>query len=220
MITVLSGCAVVTMDRDRTEYRSGYLVVDGARIVAVGNGPAPFSPRNVRYVDATGCLLTPGLINTHQHLYQWVTRGLAADEKLFDWLRLLYPVWASMDEGIVHAASLGGLAWLARTGCTTTADHHYVFPAMGGDVLGATIEAAREVGMRFHPTRGSMDLGRSAGGPGRTAYRCTRIWRRRSTRTRTAGNGSAALRSSTSRGSTGWVQMCGLRMRCMWTTRQ
>jgi cytosine/adenosine deaminase-related metal-dependent hydrolase len=164
MITVLSGCAVVTMDRDRTEYRSGYLVVDGARIVAVGNGPAPFSPRNVRYVDATGCLLTPGLINTHQHLYQWVTRGLAADEKLFDWLRLLYPVWASMDEGIVHAASLGGLAWLARTGCTTTADHHYVFPAMGGDVLGATIEAAREVGMRFHPTRGSMDLGRSAGG--------------------------------------------------------
>jgi cytosine/adenosine deaminase-related metal-dependent hydrolase len=164
MITVLSGCAIATMDQARTEYRNGHLVVDGRRIVAVGNGPATFSSRAVHWIDASGCLLTPGLINTHHHLYQWLTRGLAADAGLFDWLQLLYPVWARMDEAMVHAASLGGLAWLARTGCTTTTDHHYVFPSNGGDLLGATIAAAREVGLRFHPTRGSMDLGRSSGG--------------------------------------------------------
>ncbi len=164
MITVLSGCAIATMNQARTEYRNGHLVVDGRRIVAVGNGPAPFSSRAVHWIDATGCLLTPGLINTHQHLYQWLTRGLAADAGLFDWLQLLYPVWSKIDEAMVHAAALGGLAWLARSGCTTTTDHHYVFPATGGDLLGATIQAAREVGLRFHPTRGSMDLGRSAGG--------------------------------------------------------
>jgi len=164
MITVLSGCAIVTMDGARTEFESGHLVVDGNRIVAVGNGPAPQLSGEVNRIAASGCLLTPGLIDTHQHLYQWVTRGMAADEGLFDWLQELYPVWAEIDEDIVNAASLGALAWLARTGCTTTADHHYVFPAAGGDVLGATIEAAAEVGLRFHPTRGSMDLGRSAGG--------------------------------------------------------
>jgi cytosine/adenosine deaminase-related metal-dependent hydrolase len=164
MITVLSGCALVTMDPDRTEHNTGYLVVDDERIVAVGSGPAPRLLGDVRYVDASGCLLTPGLVNTHQHLYQWVTRGYAVDDGLFDWLRTSYPVWAAIDAGLVHAASLGALAWLARTGCTTTTDHHYVFPASGGDVLGATIEAAREVGLRFHPTRGSMDLGQTAGG--------------------------------------------------------
>ncbi|TCO40913.1 cytosine/adenosine deaminase-related metal-dependent hydrolase [Kribbella antiqua] len=164
MITVLSGCAVVTMDAGRTEYRSGHLVVDGARVVAVGSGPAPFSLRTVHNIDASGCVLTPGLINTHQHLYQWLTRGQATDAGLFDWLQQLYPTWAKLDDELVHSASLGALSWLARTGCTTTTDHHYVFPKTGGDPLGATIEAAREVGLRFHPTRGSMDLGQRDGG--------------------------------------------------------
>ncbi len=115
-------------------------------------------------VDARGCLVTPGLVNTHQHLYQWATRGQAVDSTLFQWLTQLYPVWAGIDEDIAGAAATAALAWLARTGCTTTMDHHYVFPRAGGDVLGATIEAARAVGLRFHPTRGSMDLGASAGG--------------------------------------------------------
>ncbi|TWD73133.1 cytosine/adenosine deaminase-related metal-dependent hydrolase [Kribbella amoyensis] len=161
--TVITGCAIVTMDATRTEYADGYVVVDGPLIVAVGNGTAPDVDGAV-VVDGSGCLLTPGFVNTHQHLYQWVTRGLAVDEGLFGWLTALYPVWARMDEEIVYAASLGALGWLARTGCTTTMDHHYVFPSAGGDVLDASVEAAREVGLRFHPTRGSMDLGRSSGG--------------------------------------------------------
>ncbi len=103
-------------------------------------------------------------MNTHQHLYQWATRGLAQDDDLFGWLTTLYPVWEGIDEDVVGAAAAAALGWLARTGCTTTADHHYVFPRDGGDVLGATVEAARRIGLRFHPTRGSMDLGASDGG--------------------------------------------------------
>jgi 8-oxoguanine deaminase len=93
-----------------------------------------------------------------------VTRGLAVDGTLFEWLTTLYPIWGNLDAEIVRTAATGALAWLAGTGCTTTTDHHYVFPAGGGDILGAEIEAARTVGLRFHPTRGSMDLGRSKGG--------------------------------------------------------
>ncbi len=103
-------------------------------------------------------------MNTHHHLYQWATRGRAVDSTLFQWLTELYPVWAGIDASIVADAATAALAWLARTGCTTSTDHHYVFPRGGGDVLGATIGAARAVGVRFHPTRGSMDLGASAGG--------------------------------------------------------
>jgi cytosine/adenosine deaminase-related metal-dependent hydrolase len=165
---VLDGCAVVTMDSGRAEYASGHVVTDGTRITAVGPGPAPDTAApngpEARRVDARGCLATPGLVNTHQHLYQWATRGMAVDSTLFEWLTELYPVWAALDEDVAGAAATAALAWLARTGCTTTMDHHYVFPHDGGDVLGATIEAARAVGLRFHPTRGSMDLGVSAGG--------------------------------------------------------
>jgi cytosine/adenosine deaminase-related metal-dependent hydrolase len=160
---VLDGCAVVTMDGQRAEYASGHVVVTGSAITAVGPGPAPDIP-GARRVDARGCLVTPGLVNTHQHLYQWATRGQAVDATLFQWLTRLYPVWAGIDEDTVGAAATAALAWLARTGCTTSMDHHYVFPRDGGDVLGATVEAARAVGLRFHPTRGSMDLGASAGG--------------------------------------------------------
>jgi cytosine/adenosine deaminase-related metal-dependent hydrolase len=163
---VLEGCALITMDGDRAEYASGHIVVDGPRITAIGPGPAPApdAPPDARWIDARGCLATPGLVNTHQHLYQWATRGQAVDSTLFEWLTQLYPVWAGIDEEITGAAATAALAWLARTGCTTTMDHHYVFPRRGGDVLGATVAAAQAVGLRFHPTRGSMDLGASAGG--------------------------------------------------------
>ncbi|MDQ2782424.1 MAG: 8-oxoguanine deaminase [Actinomycetota bacterium] len=151
------------MDGVRTEYASGHVVVENGRIAAVGPGPAP-AVDGAQVVDVRGCVVTPGLVNTHHHLYQWVTRGLAVDATLFEWLTTLYPVWGCIDEETVGAAATAGLGWLARTGCTTTMDHHYVFPADGGDVLGAEVEAARVVGLRFMPTRGSMDLGRSAGG--------------------------------------------------------
>ena len=161
---VMNGCAVVTVNAQRAEYATGHILVDGQRITAVGPGPAPAGLPGARYVDAAGCLATPGLVNTHHHLYQWATRGMAVDSTLFGWLTELYPVWAGLDEAATHASASAALAWLARTGCTTTTDHHYIFPRAGGDLLAATIEAATAVGLRFHPNRGSMDLGRSAGG--------------------------------------------------------
>ncbi|MEU0093197.1 8-oxoguanine deaminase [Kribbella sp. NPDC006257] len=159
---VIEGAAVVTLDRERRELTTGHVIADGNRIVAVGPGPAPVVPAGTRVIDGRGCLVTPGFVNTHQHLYQWVTRGLAVDATLFGWLTTLYPVWAGIDEESVHIAAQGALAQLARTGCTTASDHHYVFP--GGDLLEAEILAARQVGLRFHPARGSMDLSEKDGG--------------------------------------------------------
>jgi cytosine/adenosine deaminase-related metal-dependent hydrolase len=171
---VIEGCAVATVDAAGTEYESGHVVVSGGVITAVGPGPAPRPGRDAsgrdssapepRYVDGSDCLLTPGLINTHHHLYQWIFRGLAQDSTLFGWLTELYPRWARIDEAAVHAAAQAGLGWLALTGCTTSSDHHYLFPHGGGDLLGATIAAARRIGLRFDPTRGSMDRGASDGG--------------------------------------------------------
>jgi len=163
-VTVVEGGHVVTGDAAGTEHAVGHLVLEDNRITAVGAGPAPSAPTGARRVDAAGCLVTPGLVNTHHHLYQWVTRGFAVNGTLFEWLTTLYPVWGRIDANIVRTAATGALSWLARTGCTTTTDHHYVFPRAGGDVLGAEIDAARTVGLRFHPTRGSMDLGQSSGG--------------------------------------------------------
>ncbi|WP_440446476.1 8-oxoguanine deaminase [Nocardia amamiensis] len=163
-MTVIAGCAIATVDDRRTEYSRGYVVVRGNRIEAVGEGDAPEVDAGARRIDGRGCLLTPGLVNTHHHLYQWITRGLATDHTLFEWLTTLYPVWAGIDEDAVRVAATGALAALVRTGCTTTTDHHYLFPREGGDLLGAEITAAAEVGLRFHPCRGSMDLGVSAGG--------------------------------------------------------
>ena len=164
---LIEGCAVATVDPAGTEHASGHVLVADGAIAAVGAGAAPpelAGRPGLRRVDGSGCLLTPGLVNTHHHLYQWATRGHAVDSGLFDWLVELYPVWARIDADVVAAASRAGLVRLALTGCTTTTDHHYVFPRDGGDVLAATIEAAATVGLRFSPTRGSMDVGRSGGG--------------------------------------------------------
>ncbi|WCT05522.1 8-oxoguanine deaminase [Rhodococcus qingshengii] len=151
------------MDGDRSEYSDGYVVISGNKIVDVGAGTPPEYP-GAQVIDGSGCLITPGLVNTHHHLYQWITRGLAADSTLFEWLTTLYPVWAGIDADAVHVAATGGLTWLAKTGCTTTTDHHYVVPRDAGDVFEAEITAAAQVGLRFHPCRGSMDLGQSSGG--------------------------------------------------------
>ncbi|GAB2616463.1 8-oxoguanine deaminase [Paractinoplanes abujensis] len=162
---VIENVAVATVDTADTYHADGHVVVgDDGRIAAVGAGPAPAADGDTRRVDGSGCLVTPGLINTHHHLYQWATRGLAVDETLFGWLTTLYPIWGRLDAEVVGAAAGAGLGWLALSGCTTSMDHHYVFPRDGGDVLEAEIEAARRIGLRFHPTRGSMDLGRQDGG--------------------------------------------------------
>ncbi|WP_019853420.1 8-oxoguanine deaminase [Actinopolyspora mortivallis] len=169
--TVIERAAVVTVDAPDPglsslghEYSEGHVVVEDGIIRAVGPGPAPPQEEPVRRIDGSGCLLTPGLVNTHHHLYQWATRGYAVDSTLFGWLTELYPVWAGIDETLVHAAATAGLGWTALSGCTTVADHHYVFPNTGGDVLGAVVSGAGRVGVRLHAVRGSMDRGQSAGG--------------------------------------------------------
>ncbi|ALR14188.1 hydroxydechloroatrazine ethylaminohydrolase [Mycobacteroides saopaulense] len=166
-ITLIENVFAATVDQQRREIDDATVVVEDGRIAAVlmAGEPNPWRalPDVVR-VDGRGCLLTPGLVNTHHHLYQWITRGLAADHTLFQWLTALYPVWEGIDADGLHVAAQGALSWLALSGCTTTTDHHYVFPSGAGDLLEAEIEAAREVGLRFDPTRGSMDLGESDGG--------------------------------------------------------
>jgi cytosine/adenosine deaminase-related metal-dependent hydrolase len=164
--TVIEGCAVATVDAIATEYRDGHIVIEGDRIVALGEGPARDGVPATRFrrIDGRGHLATPGLVNCHHHLYQWATRGLAQQATLFEWLVELYPVWALIDAETCWAAARAGLTALARSGCSASTDHHYVFPRDAGDLLEVEIGAAASVGLRFHPCRGSMDLGRSDGG--------------------------------------------------------
>ncbi|MFE8953284.1 8-oxoguanine deaminase [Streptomyces althioticus] len=163
--TVIENCAIATVDANDTEHATGHLVLAGDRIESLGPGPAPDGLADVaRRIDATGHLATPGLVNTHHHFYQWLTRGLATDHNLFDWLVALYPTWARIDETMVHAAAQGSLAMMARGGVTTAMDHHYVFPRGSGDLSEAIITAARDMGVRFTLARGSMDRGESDGG--------------------------------------------------------
>ncbi|ROP42252.1 8-oxoguanine deaminase [Saccharothrix texasensis] len=162
--TILDGVAVAAVDAAGTEHAFGHVVVEHGRITAVGAGQAPRPTGPHTWVDGSGCLVTPGLVNTHHHLYQWATRGFAQDATLFEWLTTLYPVWRGLDAEITHSAASAGLARLATTGCTTAADHHYVYPRDGGDQFAALVEAGRRIGVRLHAVRGSMDRGRSHGG--------------------------------------------------------
>ncbi|MFI2345780.1 8-oxoguanine deaminase [Streptomyces sp. NPDC019443] len=162
---VIENCSIATVDANDTEYATGHIVVADNRIESVGAGKAPVGLENVvRRIDATGHLATPGLVNTHHHFYQWITRGLATDHNLFNWLVALYPTWARIDEPMARAAARGSLAMMARGGVTTAMDHHYVYPQGSGDLSGAIIGAASEMGVRFTLARGSMDRGKSDGG--------------------------------------------------------
>lgn len=162
---VIEGCAIATVDEAATEHDQGHLVIEDGRIAAVGPGPAVITGAEPsRRIDGRGCLATPGFVNCHHHLFQWLTRGLAQEATLFEWLVALYPIWANIDVEMEAAAAAAGLSALARSGCSTSMDHHYVFPHSTGDLLEAEVEAARRIGIRFHLTRGSMDLGKSLGG--------------------------------------------------------
>lgn len=163
--TIIEGCAIATVDGARTEHESGHIVIDGARIVAIGSGPAPDALRaDATIVQRPGFLATPGFVNCHHHMCQALTRGLAQDSILFDWLTDLYPTWAHFDEAGEDAAARAAIAGLLRSGCSLATDHHYLHPAEAGDLLAVEINAARDLGIRFHPCRGSMDLGVSNGG--------------------------------------------------------
>ncbi len=155
---------VATGDPDLGEIAGGWLAItDG---VVVDAGPTGTEPPAARTVDVSGCLVTPGLINTHHHIYQNLTRSFrpATDKNLFGWLTTLYPIWAGLDEEAAYLSAWIGLAELALGGCTTSMDHLYVHPTGGGDLITAEITAARELGMRFHATRGSMSRSQKDGG--------------------------------------------------------
>ncbi|MBQ28317.1 MAG: 8-oxoguanine deaminase [Acidimicrobiaceae bacterium] len=157
---------VATMDEERRELAGGWVAIDDGYVVGVGSA-TDLAPRSLKRINASGCLITPGLVNTHHHLFQNLTRAYRpmTSAPLFDWLRSLYPLWtASIDEESMYLAAWVGLAELAMSGCTTTSDHHYLHPARAGDLLAAEIRAARELSMRFHPTYGSMSLSVKDGG--------------------------------------------------------
>lgn len=162
-LLVKNAALLVTMDEERRRIEDGGIFVRDKVVEAVGStGELPQEADRV--INASGMIVLPGLVNTHHHLYQTLTRALPAvqDVELFDWLRTLYPLWAELTGEAVYVSALVGLAELILSGCTTTTDHLYLFP---NDVsLDDEIRAARELGIRFHPCRGSMSLGRSQGG--------------------------------------------------------
>ena len=161
MSTLYRNGWVVTMDDAGAEHESGWILVDGSTIAAVGSGPEPEAAERV---DLHGFVVTPGLVNTHHHLYQTLTRARAQQADLFTWLQELYPVWSRIDAEAEYAAARTGLAELALSGCTTVFDHHYVFPKGREGLIEAEVQAAREIGLRIVASRGSMDLGVSDGG--------------------------------------------------------
>ena len=152
---------LVTMDDARREIRGGGLYVEGNAIDAVG--PAETLPATADdVIDLAGHVVLPGLVNTHHHMFQSLTRAvpLAQDAELFDWLRALYPIWARLTPAMTRVSAAIAMAELMLSGCTTSTDHLYLYP--NGVRLDDTIEAAATIGMRFHATRGSMSVGESA----------------------------------------------------------
>jgi cytosine/adenosine deaminase-related metal-dependent hydrolase len=152
---------LVTMDDQRQEIAGGGVFVQDGVIAETGGG---LDHAADMVVDARGCVVTPGLVNTHHHLFQTLTRAVPAaqDALLFGWLKALYPIWARMGPEEMFVSAQLGLAELALSGCTMSSDHLYLYP--GGAKLDDAIEAARSIGLRFHATRGSMSIGESAGG--------------------------------------------------------
>jgi cytosine/adenosine deaminase-related metal-dependent hydrolase len=154
---------LVTMDAERREIARGGLYIEDNQIVAVGSTEALPSTAD-EVLDLTGHIVLPGLINTHHHMYQTLTRALPAaqDAELFGWLRALYPIWARLTPEMIAVSTKTAMAELLLSGCTTTSDHLYIFP--NGCRLDHSIEAALEMGMRFHASRGAMSVGESQGG--------------------------------------------------------
>jgi cytosine/adenosine deaminase-related metal-dependent hydrolase len=152
---------VVVMDDAATEHESGWVLVEDGSVTATGSGTELEADERE---DLGGAVVTPGLVNTHHHLCQTLTRARAQQADLFSWLKTLYPVWARLDADSEYTAARTGLAELALSGCTTVFDHQYVFPRGGGDLVEAEMTAARELGVRLIPSRGSMDLGETEGG--------------------------------------------------------
>jgi 8-oxoguanine deaminase len=162
-LLVKNADVLVTMDGARREIRGGGLYVEGNRIVAVGTADElPATADEV--LDLSGHLVMPGLVNTHHHMYQSLTRAVPAaqDAELFGWLTNLYKVWANLTPEMIEVSTLTAMAELLLSGCTTSSDHLYIYP--NGSRLDDSIRAAQQIGMRFHAARGSMSVGQKDGG--------------------------------------------------------
>jgi cytosine/adenosine deaminase-related metal-dependent hydrolase len=159
-ILIKNATTVVTMDATLSELAQADIRVENGVITEIGTGLETTGDT----IDASGCVVTPGLVNTHHHLYQTLTRALPGgqDALLFGWLQTLYPIWSRFGPDEMFTSAQIGLAELALSGCTLTSDHLYLYP--NGSRLDDTIAAAHEIGMRFHPTRGAMSIGESDGG--------------------------------------------------------
>ncbi len=160
-ILIRGADSIVTMNDENDEPAGTDILIRGGVIAAVG---PDLGASGATVIEARGCVVTPGLVNTHHHLYQTLTRAVPGgqDALLFGWLQTLYPIWARFGPDEMFASAQIGLAELALSGCTLTSDHLYLFP--NGSRLDDTIAAAAEVGLRFHPTRGAMSIGESDGG--------------------------------------------------------
>ncbi|MGC9019336.1 MAG: 8-oxoguanine deaminase [Candidatus Bipolaricaulaceae bacterium] len=156
---------IATFDREGRELRRAWLLVEGNRIAALGEGEPPAGPFD-EVIDGRDKVMLPGMVNTHHHLYQTLFRAVpgAQDKKLFDWLVFLYERWRGIDEEAVYVSTVVGLMELLLSGCTLSTDHLYLFPKGKKNLIDVEIEAAKEVGIRFHPNRGSMSLSRKEGG--------------------------------------------------------
>jgi cytosine/adenosine deaminase-related metal-dependent hydrolase len=143
------------------EIEGGWVFARDGMIAEVGSHDPPSADE---VINSPNCVAVPGLVNAHDHMYQWATRGYTPDGTLFEWLRTLYPVWARIDADIVRVAARAAMSRLLLSGCTLSTDHHYVFPRGRAGIFEALVEAAGELGLRFHPCRGSMSLGESKGG--------------------------------------------------------
>lgn len=159
-ILIKSADTILTMDDLRRELSGADIRIRGGVIVEIGQGLKTTGET----VLANNCVVTPGLVNTHHHLFQTLTRAVPGgqDALLFDWLKTLYPIWSRFGPEEMHVSALVGLAELALSGCSLSSDHLYLFP--NGSRLDDTIAAAGEIGLRFHPTRGAMSIGESNGG--------------------------------------------------------
>lgn len=156
---------IITMDKEKNQYPGGSIYIEGQEIIAIGED-IPYDTAD-KVIEANGKIVYPGLINTHHHLYQTFTRNIpwAQDCELFDWLIALYDIWRYIRPEDVYLSAMVGLGELLKSGCTTAADHFYVFPnGVSGELIDEEIRAASDLGIRFFPTRGSMSLGRSQGG--------------------------------------------------------
>ncbi|HEX2865592.1 MAG TPA: 8-oxoguanine deaminase [Ignavibacteriales bacterium] len=163
---LLKNCSFIAMPEDGKIIKNSDILVEGNRIKSIGKDLWADTDSG-KTLDCTGCIVVPGLVNTHHHFFQTLTRNLkeVQNAKLFDWLKYLYKIWKNIDEEAVYFSTMTAVGELLKTGCTLTTDHHYLYPeGFQGDLMGIQFEAACQLGIRFSPSRGSMSLGESVGG--------------------------------------------------------